>query len=143
MLTLLARSGVFLLKLSVCGSLNLSFGDLFGLSKVSVVIEGLDLFLVWFGAVRPLHVFLVEGGSFGAAFVEVCWCFGLVSEPRLGVRFLTGEWGIRLGGRLRKVFVGDSEVSLLRLRLGESLLSWLTARSGLLVLPSPMLFFPP
>lgn len=115
---------------------GLALGDLLGFSKVSAPIPGLDLVLEAFGAVRPFQVFLAAGGSFGVSLGDVCGlatCFGLGVLPRLGVRVLTGEWGILLTCRLLMVLVGDSVGSRvgLRLKLGESLLSWLTTRSGL------------
>lgn len=133
--TLLALKCEFRLKGSFGGVIfGLAFGDLLGFSNVSAPIAGLVLVLAEFGAERPFHVFRAAGGSLGVSFGEV-WatCLGLGVLPRLGVRFLTGEWGILLVWRLLRVLVGDSLGSLvgLRLRLGESLLSRLTVRSGL------------
>lgn len=148
---LLALNGEFLLKASDCGALGLALGDLLGLSNVSAPIVGLALDLAWFGAVLPLQVFLAAGGSLGVIFGDV-WtgfgvCFGLGVFPRLGVLFLTGEWGILLACRLLMVFVGDSVTWLvgLRLLLGESLLSLMTMRSGLprLDFSSRDIFLPP
>lgn len=115
--------------------MGFALGDLLGFSKVSAPNVGLAFVFVAVGAVRPLHVFLDDGGNLGVNFGDV-WtglavCFGLGVLPRLGVRFLTGECGILLAGRLLTV-LGDSTSFILRLLLGESLLSVTIIRSELL-----------